>query len=76
MAGIDTAPIITDEKRDELRDELSRYDPEMMLFDGRTAQDGLRLVINANYTVGQRGVVYDGAEEARLAHSRQQALFE
>lgn len=68
--------VITDVKRDELKGELEAYDPDQILFDGRTAQDGLRLVINARYTVGQRGVVYNGAEAARQGSQYQHTLFE
>lgn len=64
MTG-ERAGVFPADRRDELVGELHEYDPEMALFDGQTAGNGLRLAINAAYVLDQPPrILFDGRQAA------------
>lgn len=62
--GADQLRPITWQKTDQLRDELREYDVECKLFDGITAADSLRTVINVSKIPDEPIIVNGGNNQS------------
>lgn len=61
----------TFDKADRLAEQLEAHDTGHVLFDGRTATQGLKLVVEANKSFGPAVIVFDGQEAARQRADRE-----